>query len=263
MSMSRKTPSSPRTPATNRSDGNRKPPAGRPTGRGGGRGKQQPSSVPLVIGAIVVTVGVVVALVIIMGGGKSGSGALAVHHDSATQLLAGVAGPEGIPLEQGAVLAPAPAGSTGPVVDGISCDPSEQAVYHVHTHLSVFVNGVLRPLPPGIGIVQPVAAQSGGVPFYSASQCYYWLHVHAQDGIIHIESPTVQTYTLGQFFDLWGQPLGAGRVATEGGNITVYVDGTLYTGDPRGIRLGSREDIQIDVGTVVPPMRVDWSKSQL
>jgi hypothetical protein len=219
--------------------------------------------VPFVIGAIVVTVGVIVALVVIMGSGKGGSGAETIHHDIAQEVLTGPPGPEQIPLEQGPLLAPAPTNSTGATVDGIQCNPNEQAIYHVHTHLTVFVDGVLRPLPPGIGIVQPTAANSANGPFYSASNCYYWLHVHAQDGIIHIESPTVQSYSLGQFFDLWGQPLGAGRVATEGGTLTVYVDGTLYTGDPRAILLGSREDIQIDVGTVVPPKRVNWGPSSL
>jgi hypothetical protein len=30
--------------------------------------------------------------------------------------------------------------------------------------------------------------------FTSASRCYYWQHVHAGDGIIHIESPPQGTY---------------------------------------------------------------------
>ena len=206
----------------------------------------------------------VIALVVTLGGGKgSSSGATTIHRDVAAQILSGPQGPEGIPLEQRTLLAPTPTGSTGDTIDGIGCDPSEQAVYHVHTHLAVYVDGVLRPIAPGIGIVQPEASQSTAGPFYGASTCYYWLHVHAQDGVIHIESPTVQSYTLGQFFDLWDQPLAASRVGTAGGTVTVFVDGQLHRGDPRAIRLGSQEDIQIDVGTVVPPMRVDWSRSQL
>jgi hypothetical protein len=48
-----------------------------------------------------------------------------------------------------------------------------------------------------VGIVSPVAQATAEGPFYEATQCYYWLHVHAQDGIIHIESPTVRAYSLG------------------------------------------------------------------
>jgi len=101
-------------------------------------------------------------------------------------------------------------------------------------------------------------------PFYEATTCYYWLHVHVQDGVIHIESPTVRTYTLGQFFDIWRQPLGPDRVAGATGPLTTFVNGRFYRGDPRSIVLGSREDIQIDVGTpVVAPQRVDWSGTRL
>lgn len=97
-------------------------------------------------------------------------------------------------------------------MDGVRCNVSEQTVYHIHAHLSVYVNGVLRPIPPGVGIVLPVGQQTAGGPFYSATKRYYWLHVHAQDGVIHIESPTMRLYALGQFFAIWGQPLGVTRV---------------------------------------------------
>ena len=173
-------------------------------------------------------------------------------------------GPEGIPLETGTPLAPASTSATGQTVDGIHCDTSEQAAYHIHTHLSVYVDGQQRPLPAGVGIVEPESQQTTAGPFDGASHCYYWLHVHAQDGVIHIESPTTASYTLGQFFDLWGQPLGAGRVGPATGTLTVFVDGRPYGGDPRTIVLGSRRDIQIDVGAPGPaPKAVDWSRSQL
>jgi hypothetical protein len=149
-------------------------------------------------------------------------------------------------------------------VDGIQCDASEQVVYHVHTHLSVFVDGVLHPLPTGIGIVSPVAEQTAHGPFFVATRCYYWLHVHAQDGVIHIESPSVRTYTLGEFFDIWRQPLSRSRIGTVTGRLSVFVNGRRYFGNPASVVLGSHEDIQIDVGTpVVPPARVDWSGTGL
>ncbi len=177
-----------------------------------------------------------------------------------TALIAGPAGPEGIPLEQGRLLAPASTAATGQTVDGIGCDAREQVVYHVHTHLAVYVDGALRPVPAGIGLVRPaVAQQTVDGPFYGATDCYYWLHVHAQDGIIHIESPTAKTYTLGQFFALWRQPLSSTQVAGAKGPLTVWVNGRRYRGNPANIRLGSHEDIQIDVGTPVqPPRTVDW-----
>lgn len=172
-------------------------------------------------------------------------------------------GPEGIALEQGTPLASAAEAATGKTVDGVRCNANEQVAYHVHTHLAVYVNGALRPLSPGIGIVDPVAQQTVNGAFYSASNCYYWLHVHAQDGVIHIESPTTRAYTLGQFFAIWGQPLTTTQVGPAKGAVTVYVNGHRYLDPPATIPLGSREDIQLDVGAAVPPVSVDWSRSQL
>jgi len=108
------------------------------------------------------------------------------------------------------------------------------------------------------------AQQTANGPFYGASRCYYWLHVHAQDGIIHVESPTTANYTLGQFFAIWKQPLTADQVAPAKGALTVFVNGVRYTGSPATIPLRSHEDIQLDVGTpAVAAQRVDWSQSQL
>jgi hypothetical protein len=178
-------------------------------------------------------------------------------------LVIGPRGPEVVPLETGTVLAPA-GGATGQTVDGIQCNTSEQAVFHIHTHLSVYVDGQLRPVPAGIGIVTPLPQQTQYGQFDSASQCYYWLHVHAQDGVIHIESPVVQTYTLGQFFDLWGQPLSTNQVGPVTGPVRAYVNGHVYTGNPRDIALGSHESIQLEVGAPrVPPREVDWAAAQL
>ncbi len=176
---------------------------------------------------------------------------------------AAAAGPEGIPLETGALLAPETTAATGATVGGVQCNTNEQVAYHIHTHLAVYVNGVLRPIPPGIGIVAPIAQQAQGGLFYGASKCYYWLHVHAQDGVIHIEAPSQKTYTLGQFFQVWQQPLSRTTVAGATGTQTVYVDGKRYTGDPAAIVLSAHEDIQIDVGSDVAPRTVTWSGTSL
>jgi hypothetical protein len=184
--------------------------------------------------------------------------------DVATGVLTGPQGPEGIVLEQGQPLAPASTAADGQTIDGIQCDASEQVAYHIHAHLTVYVNGALRPIPAGIGIVTPVAEQTANGPFYSATRCYYWLHVHAQDGIIHVESPNSSNYTLGQFFAIWRQPLTANQIGPSTGTLTVFVNGVRRAGNPATIVLTSHEDIQIDVGTpAVAAQRVDWSESQL
>ena len=206
------------------------------------------------IGAAVVVAGVVALILLAAGGGKA----------PAPTASAAALGPEGIVLEAGPALAPASTAATGQAVDGIQCDASEQVVYHIHTHLAVYVNGAARQIPLGIGIVEPAVSQTPAGPFASATRCYYWLHTHATDGIIHIESPTRRTYTLGNFFDIWRQPLSANQVGPATGTVTAFVNGTRYSGDPRAIPLGSRTDIQLSAGSPVVPFKpVDWSKSQL
>jgi hypothetical protein len=183
---------------------------------------------------------------------------------SSTAAPSGKPGPESIPLEAGADLASLSGAATGAVVDGIKCDESEQVAYHIHVHLAVYVNGTLTAVPAGIGIVAPILTPGPQGSFASATKCYYWLHTHATDGVIHIESPTEASYTLGQFFDIWGQPLAAGQAGPAHGPLTVFVNGASYTGDPRAIPLHSHDVIQIDVGNpATAPAPVDWSVSTL
>ena len=181
-----------------------------------------------------------------------------------TQPGGGTLGPEGIPIEQGTSLAPATTTTPGTPVDGIGCLPSEQIVYHIHAHLQVDVAGHPRQLPGGIGIIQPVAEQTPEGPLYAASQCYYWLHTHAADGIIHIESPTRRIYTLGEFFDEWRQPLSSDNVAGARGRVTALVDGKTWTKSPRAIPLLPREEVQLEVGMpLLPFVPVSFARTGL
>ena len=159
-------------------------------------------------------------------------------------------GPEGIPIPQAPVLAPAGTG-TG-TVDGIRCGPTEQVAYHVHAHLVIFDRGKARQVPFGIGIGPPREVQPTSYgAFVIAGSCFHWLHTHAADGIIHIESPTERQYTLGDFFDVWGQPLCPDRVGPLRGRVVVLVIGRAYPGNPRSVVLRPHAQIQLDVGSPV------------
>jgi hypothetical protein len=140
--------------------------------------------------------------------------------------------------------------ANGATVDGIKCQTNEQAVYHVHSHLAIFVNGAQQTVPHGVGIPGSKTAQGG---FVEGGKCFYWIHTHDASGVIHIESPTTGTYTLGQFFDIWGRKLSSDQVGTAKGDVTAYVNGKPVSGDPRSIKLGSHVVIQLDIGKVEPP----------
>jgi hypothetical protein len=174
-------------------------------------------------------------------------------------------GPERVPLEPGQALAPASSTSTSRDVDGIMCAPLEQLAYHIHAHLQVYLDGQPRSLPAGIGLLYPVVAEETPVgPFYGATQCYYWLHTHASDGVIHVESPTARIYTLGDFFDEWRQPLSSTQVAGARGNVTAFINGKPWTKSPRALPLLPHAVIQLDVGSpVVPFAMISWAQTGL
>jgi hypothetical protein len=171
----------------------------------------------------------------------------------------GPAGPEGVPVPSAAPLAGAAAKATGQKVDGIGCDTSEQVLFHVHAHLTIFVNGTPRQVPAGIGIPGARAQNTPQGPFIGSGKCFYWLHTHAADGIIHTESPVHRAFTLGDFFDEWGQPLGPGQVGPAKGHVTAIYNGKLYQGNPRDIPLRKHAQIQLEVGTpLVAPETITW-----
>jgi hypothetical protein len=143
---------------------------------------------------------------------------------------------------------------TGATIDGIECQGQEQVLFHIHAHLAVYVDGQTRTIPEGIGIAPPQqVAQSAEGPFVTGGSCFYWLHSHTPDGIVHIESPVSRTYTLGNYFDIWGQPLGRDRVGPARGVVTAYLNGHRFTGDPRSLPLTAHAVVQLDVGSNVAP----------
>jgi hypothetical protein len=164
---------------------------------------------------------------------------------------------EGVPLEIGPDLA---ANTTQTAtVDGISCGPTEQLAYHIHAHLAVYVDGKLVALPAGVGIPGSQPENTSEGPVAAGGQCIYWLHTHAPDGIIHVESPTNRVYTLGNFFDVWQEPLSGNQVGLAKGKVTAFVNGKRWTSDPHNIPLLPHAVIQLDVGSpTVPFQSMSW-----
>ena len=161
----------------------------------------------------------------------------------------GPIGPEDVPIPAAPQLAQASAPAPGGEVDGIACAPLEQLVYHIHVHLTIFVDGRQQQVPVGIGIAPPLQVDRTPLGDFAVSgACFSWLHTHASDGIVHIESPVDRTYTLGQFFDIWKQPLGADRVGPAHGPVAAFFDDRRYVGNPRSIPLLRHAQIQLDVG---------------
>jgi hypothetical protein len=171
----------------------------------------------------------------------------------------GAVGPEGVPIPDAPQLAGDDHRSEGATVEGIECQGGEQVLFHIHAHLTVFVDGTARRVPYGIGIPGAQASPTPAGPYVAAGSCFYWLHTHAADGIVHIESPVRRTYTLGNFFDLWGQTLGPTRVGPARGTVTALYNGQVFHGNPRDIPLTRHAQVQLEVGRpLVAPVAISF-----
>ncbi len=149
-----------------------------------------------------------------------------------------------------------------PAVNGISCDALEATIEHVHVHLAIFVNGQEQQIPYGVGIAQPwQVSNSDEGPFVTDGACFYWLHTHTEDGILHIESPIRRRFSLGDFFAIWQMPLSENEVGPTQGPVITYVNGQKSSTAPQDITLLPHERIQLDVGVDVPPYPFDFPDS--
>jgi hypothetical protein len=137
-------------------------------------------------------------------------------------------------------------GAFGQVVDGLACEPAMVDTYHVHTHLSIFLNGEALAIPADIGIAEPTPA----------STCFYSVHTHDHSGKLHIEAAAPGLFKLGMFFDEWGQPLELNNIAgLMNMPVVVYVtDNGVTTKVDSGwpdIELKSHREITIQIGSEI------------
>jgi hypothetical protein len=147
-------------------------------------------------------------------------------------------------LTAAAVLALAIAGCgqaaappTPPAPASVPCGPSEVLTRHDHAHLAILIRGQLRTVPAFIGI--------------TATQIC-WLHTHDTSGIVHVEAGDQRTFTLGDFFGVWRQPLSKTAIgsdrAGDGESVRATVNQQAYAEAPETIVLLDHEDIVLQLG---------------
>jgi hypothetical protein len=75
------------------------------------------------------------------------------------------------------------------------------------------------------------------------------MHTHDPTGIIHVESPTEQQFTLGQFFAVWAVPLSAKQIGSLNAKpVRAWVNGKAVNADPTRIVLVAHQEIVIAYG---------------
>jgi hypothetical protein len=143
-------------------------------------------------------------------------------------------------LEAGPPPWPAELGQLRARLDAIGLPARAGTSLHTHQHLDVFVNGRRVIVPAGIGI---------GDGFHSP------LHTHDASGVIHVESTTVRSYSLAEFFAVWGVRLTKTCLAGEcgDGKLHFFVDGKPAV-DPNLIVLTQHQEIAVALGPPPEPV---------
>jgi hypothetical protein len=135
-----------------------------------------------------------------------------------------------------------------PPINNVRCDTAQQTAYHIHIHLSIYINGKSVTIPQGIGIG-------------AGNRCYYWTHTHTSDGIIHIEAPSkADILGLDDFLAIWHERfsnLNFPPQLTQQTGWSVYIDGKLLSGitSPMTmpVEFSSHMAITLEYGTHNPP----------
>lgn len=123
----------------------------------------------------------------------------------------------------------------------------EGNVLHIHQHMDIFIKDKKVVIPEGIGI-------GPGKKYFSP------IHVHDTTGIIHVESPILKNFTLGQFFQIWGIQFNdqcIGIYCNDDKNkLKVYVNGDLVKTGVQNINLTAHQEIAIYFGLEVPADKI-------
>jgi hypothetical protein len=147
----------------------------------------------------------------------------------------------------------------GQTIDGLTCGAEMATALHYHVSFEMYANGQQINIPQNTGIVQT-----------GQGTCLYSLHVHPENSnIIHIESPVVRTFTLGQVFDIWTQPLSQTQVLSYRADSRHPITSEVFdanghlskiTGDPRALVLADHQTIVILYNSpeVHPAAYTDW-----
>lgn len=145
--------------------------------------------------------------------------------------------------------------SSYPPVDSVYCDQLEQSVEHIHVYIVVYINGQASPLPAGVGIPQDSTGNAA---------CFYWLHTHDSSGVVHIESPSSEVFTFGQFRDEWQQQfasLGLPSQLLLNPGWKIWINGKVYSGTLSSIPLEAHNVITMAYNSpnVKPATTYNWN----
>jgi hypothetical protein len=75
---------------------------------------------------------------------------------------------------------------------------------------------------------------------------------------VYVFTQVAKAYSLGQVFEVWGEPLGPNAALGYRGALAVLVDGVAAVGDPRAVTLKNFQNIVLELGRppATPPASI-------
>ena len=143
----------------------------------------------------------------------------------------------------------------GSAIGSFNCIVNPPQTLELHAHLTILVQQRTTSCSRGPG------AAPGGI-----THCFYTIHVHDSSGKIHVTPSAAGTFTLGQLFQIWGQPLTNTNVAgITGWPVEIFVTDNgqfiwVAEADWNNIELRSHREITVGLGTSVSEIpNFTWS----
>ena len=113
-----------------------------------------------------------------------------------------------------------------------------EQIFHIHALVHVYVNGKPVTVPSDIGLD-------------IATNTFSPLHTHDTSGIVHMEADRTYSFTLGQFFAVWGVKFSNGQVGPykdhDGEKLQVYLNGERVS-DPVNLVMKEHDSISVGYG---------------
>jgi len=198
-------------------------------------------------------------LSVVLVAGLTGCGGAADGADTADDAMPSVSAVDSSPVTVAGADWSAPTDVVAAAdAAGLSLDSEEHLDVHYHSHLDVVVDGEVVTVPANLGIDV-------------ATERLAHLHTHDTTGILHVEAPAADVYTLGQALTLWGLGFDAqgclNGICPKGeAEWAVVVDGTPLPGGPAAaadLPLASLQQISLVYGDAGQradaPTSFDWA----
>jgi hypothetical protein len=130
-------------------------------------------------------------------------------------------------------------------IGGLRCTQARGRRFGVH--LELFVDGLDVVIPPGVGVALP---QHRHGAYVTGGRCSYPLRTSDPTGVIEVARGAA--VALGDFFDVWGQPLSERRAlgfsAGARRRLAVFVNGQRWRGPVRAVALRRHASIVVELG---------------